>query len=71
MTGGSRGIGGVVVKKMLQCDMHVIIGKPFTMTAELIIEDGAITNSQDMLSGQGVGMSAAEANSSSSCAVKA
>jgi len=26
VTGGSRGIGGIVVRKMLECDMHVIIG---------------------------------------------
>jgi 3-oxoacyl-ACP reductase-like protein len=26
VTGGSRGIGAEVVKKLLQCDMEVIIG---------------------------------------------
>jgi 3-oxoacyl-ACP reductase-like protein len=26
ITGGSRGIGAAVVRKLLQCDMHVIIG---------------------------------------------
>lgn len=27
ITGGTRGIGAEVVKKLLQCNMHVIIGK--------------------------------------------
>lgn len=27
VTGGARGIGSVLVKKLLQCDMHVIICK--------------------------------------------
>lgn len=29
VTGGSRGIGAEVVKKLLQCDMEVIIGELF------------------------------------------
>jgi len=29
VTGGSRGIGAEVVKKLLRCDMEVIIGKLF------------------------------------------
>lgn len=27
ITGGARGIGAAVVKKLLQCEMHVVIGK--------------------------------------------
>jgi len=30
VTGGSKGIGAEVVKKLLQCDMEVIIGELFT-----------------------------------------
>lgn len=30
VTGGSKGIGAEIVKKLLQCDMEVIIGKLFT-----------------------------------------
>lgn len=29
VTGGSRGIGVMIVKKLLQCDMEVIIGEPY------------------------------------------
>lgn len=31
ITGGSRGIGLEVVRMLLQCDMHVIVGKVFFM----------------------------------------
>lgn len=27
ITGGSRGIGAEVVKMLIQCDIHVVIGK--------------------------------------------
>lgn len=35
VTGGSRGIGAEVVKKLLQCDMEVIIGELFTKLLSL------------------------------------
>lgn len=35
VTGGSRGIGVEVVKKLLQCDMEVIIGKLFAKLLSL------------------------------------
>lgn len=31
ITGGARGIGSEVVKKLLLCDMHIVIGKQLTL----------------------------------------
>ncbi|XP_075235277.1 polyprenol dehydrogenase-like [Lycorma delicatula] len=53
ITGGARGLGAVVVKKLLQCDMHVIIGCRKPEAAENVVkkirENGIGTGSVTIL----------------------